>query len=169
MLSFPLHLSVAQNEAGVSTGQHSVGIPKVPALLRKDSPKLTHLLLMLLTFQLIINYIELWCFSFVFGVHCSHRHMVFCVKVVKFKRKKNITTWARHTKFLASLDDTMRPCLLWWYMPVILVFMRRRQREWMFKVILSYTASSRPASLRQFQTHTPNIKDITSWLILGDI
>lgn len=39
MLSFPLHLSVAQNEAGVSTGQHSVGIPKVPALLRKDSPQ----------------------------------------------------------------------------------------------------------------------------------
>lgn len=35
----PLPLSVAQNEAGVSTGQHRVGIPKVWHCLEKTLPK----------------------------------------------------------------------------------------------------------------------------------
>lgn len=35
----PLPLSMAQNEAGVSTGQHRVGIPKVWHCLEKTLPK----------------------------------------------------------------------------------------------------------------------------------
>lgn len=52
-LSFPC-LSMAQNEAGVSTGQHRVGNPKVWHCLEKTLPKLTHLLLALLTFLSVI-------------------------------------------------------------------------------------------------------------------